>query len=357
MAGFVAVNALALRGASVTRPVMLDRPASIPEDYIEIVFDIVKEFSGWRLDRFIAHRIPRLSRTRIQRIIKSCVFDETGQLLRPNRVLKCGEQIYLYKMPPDEPPVCREFSVVFEDEWFLAVDKPPLLPVHPTARYYKNTLTALLNETYGEDAPRLVHRLDSETSGLVLCAKTRDAERLGKGLFAERKVVKQYIAVVRGLVSPPSGRIEAPLSPNPHSFIKARMWCGDPDGLPSLTEYRTLAQQGDRTLLLLKPRTGRQHQLRVHLDHIGHTIVGDKLYGPDESLFVDYMSDGLTPQIISRAGHRRQALHAASLCFMHPITQRRLCIETPAPADFGALFDISPFAGSDFFCRQQNDIP
>jgi len=317
---------------------MLERPSHIPDDYIEIVFDIVKEFAGWRLDRFIAHRIPRLSRTRIQRIIKACVFDELGNPLRPNRTLKCGEQIYLYKIPPDEPAVCREFGVVFEDEWFLAVDKPPLLPVHPTARYYKNTLTALLDERYGDAAPRLVHRIDSETSGIVLCAKNIEAERLGKALFADRKVQKQYVAVVRGIVAPSSGRIEAPLAHNPHSFIKARMWCGDPDGLPSLTEYSTIAPLIDRTFVLLKPRTGRQHQLRVHLDHIGHPIVGDKLYGPDETLFLDYMSDGLTDGIIARAGHRRQALHAATLQFIHPITKKPLLIESPIPDDFKELF-------------------
>jgi 23S rRNA pseudouridine1911/1915/1917 synthase len=332
------LHILAALPVSATTPAMLERPSRIPPDYIEIVFDIVKEFAGWRLDRFIAHRIPRLSRTRIQRIIKSCVFDETGQLLRPNRTLKCGEQIYLYKIPPDEPEVCRQFSVLYEDDWFLAVDKPPLLPVHPTARYYKNTLTALLDETYGDAAPRLVHRIDSETSGIVLCARTLEAERLAKAMFAARNVRKQYVAVVRGIVAPPSGRIEAPLTHNPHSFIKARMWCGDPEGLPSLTEYSTIARMHDRTFILLKPRTGRQHQLRVHLDHIGHPIIGDKLYGPDETLFIDYMSDGLTPQIIERAGHRRQALHAATLEFTHPFTKEQLLIESPIPDDFRELF-------------------
>jgi 23S rRNA pseudouridine1911/1915/1917 synthase len=198
----------------------------------------------------------------------------------------------------------------------------------------------LLALKYGEDmSPTLVHRLDSETSGIVLCAKTRDAERAGKMLFEKREVKKEYKAIVRGIVNPPDGCINLPLSPDPTTIIKARMWCKTEDGLPSLTEYETISRGKNHTFLRLMPKTGRQHQLRVHLDHIGHTIVGDKLYGPDRDIFIDYMQDGLTDDIIRRAGHTRHALHAYKLQIMHPFTEKKLIIEAPMPQDMWDLLD------------------
>lgn len=317
---------------------MIDRPKHIPPEYLELTLPVVKEFSGWRADRFVAHKIPRLSRNRVQRILKTLAFDQNGKAIKPNRILRTKDLVVLYKEPPDEPEVCRDIRIIFEDEWFVAVDKPARLPVHPTAKYLKNTLTYLLEQLYGSNhRPNLVHRLDAETSGIVLCAKSLDAERIAKGLFAKRKIQKQYLGIIEGHIEPPEGRIEAPISPNPHTIIKARMWCGDESGLPALTEYSTVARYGTKSLLLLKPRTGRQHQLRVHLKHLGHLILGDKLYAQDESLFLDYMQDGPTDEIIARAGHTRQALHAHKLSFIHPFSQESMCIESPLPADMQML--------------------
>lgn len=286
----------------------------------------------------MAHKIPRLSRNRVQRILKSFAFDQTGKPIKPNRMLRTDDVVIIYKEPPDEPDVCKDVRIIYDDDWFIAVDKPPRLPVHPTAKYLKNTLTYILEEMYGaESRPQLVHRLDAETSGIVLCGKTLDAERTGKGMFARRQVEKEYLAIINGILSPETGRIEAPISPDPRTIIKARMWTGDPEGLPALTEYETLKKTATRSLLRLKPRTGRQHQLRVHLKHMGHIIVGDKLYAEDEDLFLDYMQEGLSDSIIARAGHFRQALHAHKLTFVHPYTGKTVCIESPLPEDMEPL--------------------
>ncbi|MBN2341346.1 MAG: RluA family pseudouridine synthase [Deltaproteobacteria bacterium] len=317
---------------------MKERPSHIPPEYLELILPVVKEFSGWRADRFVAHKIPRLSRSKVQRILKTLAFDQNGKPVKANRILRTDDHVVLYKEPPDEPDVCRDIRIIYEDDWYIAVDKPPRLPVHPTAKYLKNTLTYLLEELYGaENRPNLTHRLDSETSGIVLCAKTLDAERLAKGLFARRKVQKVYLAIIDGVISPESGRIEAPISPDPTTIIKARMWCGDPNGLPALTEYETLKHANGRSLLRMRPRTGRQHQLRVHLKHKGHIIVGDKLYAADQDLFLDYMQEGLSPSIIERAGHERQALHAHTLSFEHPYTRKPVNIESPLPEDMQRL--------------------
>jgi 23S rRNA pseudouridine1911/1915/1917 synthase len=314
-------------------------PDGIGEDFIEIVLEVPREFAGWRADRYVAHRIPRLSRTRVQQILRVHAFDEHGRRLKANRLLKSGETISIYKPPPEEPDAPREFGILFEDEHYLVVDKPAGLPVHPTARFLRNTLTAVLEERYGEKRPVLCHRLDSETSGALLCAKSPEAERRAKRMFAERRISKTYLAVVRGDIRPELGRIEAPIGPDERSPIRVKMACGAADALPALTEYELLERRGPCSLVKLRPRTGRQHQLRAHLAHVGHPIVGDKMYGPDETVFLDYIELGATPEIAERAGFHRQALHAASISLEHPLATGRLQAESPLPQDLRDLLD------------------
>ena len=318
---------------------MARRPEHLDPELLELSFVVARELSGWRADRFVAHKIPRLSRTRVQRILRASAFDEEGNPVKPNRVLRAGERITIYRRPPDEPDAPRAFGVLFEDAWLLAVDKPPCLPVHPSARYHRNTLTALLEERYGKPRPAITHRLDSETSGIVLCAKGLEAERAIKKLFADRLVRKTYLAVVAGALDPPRGRIEAPIGPDANSAIHVKMGCADPAGLPSLTEYETLAVAGGRSLLRLAPRTGRQHQIRAHLAHVGHPVVGDKMYGGDETIFLEYLETGPTPELAARAGHWRQALHAAALELEHPYTGAALRIDSPLPEDIRGLIE------------------
>ena len=315
---------------------MKERPPGIDPDFLELEFIVRREYAGWRADLFIANRIPRLSRTRVQKILRKAAFDQDGRPVKPNRKLAEGERITIYRPAPEEPDVPRHFGVLYEDDSILAVDKPAGLPVHPTARYHLNTLTALLRERYGENRPILAHRIDSETSGVVLCAKTQATERELKIMFANHQVKKRYLAVVCGIPSPEKSRIELPLGLDTEGPIRVKMACRD-DGLPSLTEYQVIKKMTDRALLECHPRTGRQHQIRAHLAHLGHPIVGDKMYGEDPTLFLDYLVKGLTPDIEKRAGAKRQALHAASVSFIHPHTQEQMLIESPLPEDIKAM--------------------
>ncbi|MDD5308650.1 MAG: RluA family pseudouridine synthase [Deltaproteobacteria bacterium] len=314
---------------------MDDRPDGIDPEWMALDLVVGREHAGWRADRFVAARIPRLSRTRVQHILRRAAIDDSGRPIKPNRVLAEGERITLFRPAPVEPDTPRSFGVVYEDEQILAVDKPAGLPVHPTARYHRNTLTALLAERYGDKRPILAHRIDSETSGIVLCGKTPEAERALKILFLEREVSKTYLAVVRGVPTPPEGRIEVPLGLDRGSVVRVKM-AYDPQGLPALTEYRVLRAFGDMALVEARPRTGRQHQIRAHLAHIGHPIVGDKIYA-DETIFVEYAASGMTPELAARAGFPRQALHAAAVSFVHPFEKRPLTIESPLPADILGL--------------------
>ena len=318
---------------------MKKRPEHIDPEWIRLDFMVPREYAGWRADRFISNRIPRLSRTRVQRVLRRAGFDAQGRPVKPNRPLAEGECISIYRPPPEEPDAPRRFSVLFEDEWILAVDKPAGLPVHPTARYHRNTLTTLLRERYGaDDRPVLAHRLDSETSGVLLCAKTRESERALKMMFADRKIAKRYLAVVRGVPSPPASRIEVPLGPDTVSPIRVKMAAG-PEGLPALTEYRVICERESLSVVECRPRTGRQHQIRAHLAHIGHPVIGDKMYGIDPSVFLEYIEQGLTEEIEKRTGARRHLLHAASVSLMHPMTDDRLEIECRLPDDMSPYLD------------------
>ena len=318
----------------------MKRPSDIDPDWLALTFEVKREQAGRRADIFISNRIPRLSRTRVKQIIERSAYAADGRKVKPNRAVREGEVITIFRPPPEEPDVPRHFGVLYEDEWILAVDKPAGLPVHPTARFHANTLTALLRERYGEDPPRLAHRIDSETSGIVLCAKTKAAESAIKLLFAGRRVSKVYLAAVFGVPDPPEGRIETPLGPDLEGPIKVKMACR-PDGLPALTAYRVLKKGIDASLVECRPRTGRQHQIRAHLAHIGHPIIGDKMYGPDPSLFLDYIDSGPTAEILERAGAPRHFLHAASITFDHPESGAPFTVNAPLPQDMQTFLAVS----------------
>lgn len=314
-------------------------PPGCAENSIILSFPVAPEFAGMRLDLFIQTRIPRLSRTRAQRIVKACAYREDGAKSRASDLVRASETVYLVRPPFEEPSAPRELPVVYEDEAMVALDKPPGLPVHPSASYHRNTVSFILQETFGrEAAPRIAHRLDRETSGLLLCARTLEHERLLKGLFEGRRMQKTYLAIVRGEMAHDEGTIDLPLarpSAGLHILMEVRA-----DGLSAVTDYRVRARRAGHTLVELSPRTGRQHQLRVHLSALGHSIVGDKLYGPErEAPFMESIESGLTPALIARLGHARHALHAHRLEFEHPLTKRPLSLEAPLSRDLVALWD------------------
>ena len=297
------------------------------------------EHAGQRLDRFIQHRIPRLSRTRAQEVVKACAYRPDGSRRRASERVRAGETVLLVRPPFEEPNVPLYFDVLYEDDAVLALDKPAGLPVHPSATYHKNTLTYLLREKYGSDAPQIAHRLDRETSGLILCGKTREAERALKIDFENRNVSKRYLAIVRGEMPKDEGRIELPMDRAKEGLHILMEVTPQGEGYPSVTRYRVLARRRGATLVALAPESGRQHQLRVHLSAIGHPIIGDKLYGPEGvQTFLDYIETGMTDALRDRLGHDRQALHAYELHFTHPTTGEPTTLRAPLEEDLVALW-------------------
>ena len=290
-----------------------------------------------RLDLFIQTRIPRLSRTRAQRIVKACAYSEAGQRKRASDLVRTGETVYLVRPPFEEPNAPRDLPIVYEDEAMLAINKPPGLPVHPSASYHRNTVSFILRELYGPQAPRIAHRLDRETSGLLLCARALEHERLLKNAFENRRMQKTYLAIVRGEMRSDEGTIDLDMeraSQGLHILMEVRR-----GGLSAITDYRVRARIPGYSLVELFPHTGRQHQLRVHLSAIGHPIVGDKLYGPErEAPFLETIETGLTPELVARLGHERHALHAFRLSFEHPLNGKSMTLEAPLSADLVALW-------------------
>lgn len=322
-------------GAGAATPTRIEPPSAERADVISLRIEVPPSCDGWRLDHFLKFRIGRLSRTRIQTILAEQITFPDGRRVRASSRVRAGEVLRLDRPAPVEPEVPRHFTVLAEDELFLAIDKPAGLPIHTTAKFYRNTLTALLRERYPGQPLQVCHRLDRETSGVLLVARDRATAARLKRAFAARDVDKTYLALVHGVPDPPRQLVDLPLK---LLDTPTRLMMGPaPDGLPCRTELEVLRTLSGFALVQARPLTGRQHQIRVHLAARGHPIVGDKLYRASEADFMAYCDGGLTDDLLARFdGLPRHALHAHRLCFPHPRTRQPVVVESPWPADLRA---------------------
>ena len=333
----------------VDQPVHLD--AEGRPRIIEVRFVVEDDYHGARLDHYLKRKIRRLSRTRIQEIIRTQLEGPDGRRMKPHSPVSAGDRL-LIRRPARPEPVCpRTFTVLCEDPDFIVIDKPAGLPVHATARYYFNTLTRLLAERFPGSGLQIAHRLDRETSGCLRCARGKTAAAFLKGAFERRRVEKTYLAVVHG--DPPWADdeeriIDVPLElAGPGvSRLNVRMVPAAPgEGLAATTVVRVVERRPARgcALLSCRPLTGRQHQIRAHLSAIGLPIVGDKLYTHGDEAFARFCDRAVTRDSSAAAaaefGLSRQALHAARLRFPHPRTGEPVVVESPLPAEIRAYLD------------------
>jgi 23S rRNA pseudouridine1911/1915/1917 synthase len=324
-------------------------PTSDESAWITIPLVVGAGLDGYRLDRFLGARIPRLSRSRIQAIIAAGSVDKVGHPgpMRPSTRVRVGEVVVVRRPAPDEPRVVLDYTVLHRDEGVLVLDKPAGLPVHPSARYHRHTLTALMRERLGVDHGwEMAHRLDRETSGVLVFGRRGSTGGTLKRAFQERRVRKRYLALVHGELRE-HVQIDLPLGPALGSRVRIKMGPVSlaRGGSPASTRVDPLAHGTFRnvpiTLVRCRPHTGRQHQIRVHLAEIGHPVLGDKLYGLDEARFLE-VTEGGRPMadLEAELGMARHALHAERLSLPHPISDAWSVFTAPWPEDLAAIVPL-----------------
>jgi len=348
-----------LRAHELERPVQ--RPTGIEDNAVVTVLRVPPESSGMRVDRFVQSQLRRTSRTRVQEILRRSAFDDAAVPLRPGARVRAEQLVCLWRAAWDEvgdPDI--EIPIVFENDALLAVDKPPMIPVHPSARYYRNTVVKMLEALRPEQRLHLAHRLDRETSGVLLLAKRPDADRHVKRQFQGqdpltgrfdhiRRVEKSYLAILRGWPDSASYRIDLPLRPD-ESPLRVKMRVSEPehpDAQVSATRVEVLDRRRDRAndapyaLVRCHLETGRQHQIRVHVAATGTPVLGDKLYGGQGDDVFRRSSDGnMTDEDLALLLHPRHALHAERLTLLHPDRYgERITIEAPVAPDLQAFWD------------------
>lgn len=343
-----------------------DRDLTKPPEQIELMVDasaqgLKVEDVLIRLDSFLALHLKWRSRSSLKQLIKEGWVHVdastperpkgTGELsleTRSGRKLRHGSRVVVI-IPPNlrQAPtgdVDTNLDVLYEDEACLVINKPAPLAVHATSRYLNDNLILRVHAKYseaiseGEMSPRLCHRLDRETSGALLVAKAHSVHAELSRQFLEREVEKRYYAIVHGRVSPQSGTCDHPIGSSRTSSINLKMAC-IADGQESRTDWRVVERAQGFTLVECELFTGRQHQIRVHLAALGHSIVGDKLYGEDEMVFQRAVDDQLTEEDRSTLLLERQALHHHRLGFTSPATGERVIVESPLPTELREFFD------------------
>lgn len=286
--------------------------------------DLTSDSSGERLDVFLARSLPAFTRSRLRRlIVEGCVTVDDVRAAKAGLKLNVGQRVRL-TLPSPQPTVIEPeaipLDIVYEDDDLLVVDKPAGLAVHPSPGHSSHTLVnavlahcPVLSSMGGEGRPGIVHRLDKDTSGLIIVAKNDRAHASLARQLKERQVEKTYVALVEGRVDPPEGLIDAPIARHPRHRKKMAVVEG---GRDARSRYRTLRDVAGRSLLEVRTETGRTHQIRVHLAAIAHPVVGDPLYARGRASPVP-----------------RQFLHAQRLVFRHPRTNAKIDLQAPLPAD------------------------
>ncbi len=296
--------------------------------------EITVEEEADRLDRYLAHRLPDLSRAHVQKLIRQgevvvSTAATTRRAARPSERLQSGDVVTVTLPPPELEDVAAEaipLEIIFEDAALVVINKPAGLVVHPAQGHSRGTLVNALLARYpdlramqaleagAEERPGIVHRLDRDTSGLIVVARTAEALHHLQRQFKARTVEKTYLALVFGRPETPEGLIDVPLGRDPRHRQK---FAPRPDGKPARTHYKQIADFGAYSLLEIGLETGRTHQIRVHLAWLGCPVVGDRVYGRRKN----------------RLGVKRQFLHAWRLRFEHPLTGETMALEAPLAAD------------------------
>jgi len=313
-----------------------------------------------RLDHFLSHHLKWRSRSSVQTLVRDGYVEidaarpdapeGTGERCVETRAgarVRHGSRVYI--RIPDEyrtlliGDTSDELAILYEDDDALAVDKPPLVAVHPSGRYMTDTLIQRVHKRYQEQIeagrmlPRLCHRLDRETSGIVLVGKRPETQGALTTQFEDRLVEKEYLAILAGELATTTGSTDLPIRLSTTSPIDLEMTTAA-DGLPCRTDWVVLDVAGGRSLVRLRIHTGRQHQIRVHMAALGAPLVGDKLYGPDREIFLRAIAGETTDVDREQLVLERHALHSHRLVFARPRSGESVEVVSELPADLKGAF-------------------
>lgn len=306
-----------------------------------VVLTVEARAHGWRLDHYLSRLYPNYSRVLFQRAISDGAVTLNGLTVKASRRLRVNDRltVQLPRQPdshlaPEDIPL----DVLYEDDHFAVINKPADMVTHPGKATFTGTLAAALQHHFnklsdvaGQLRPGIVHRLDRDTTGVIVVAKDNQVHNRLSRQFERREVEKEYRAIVRGEVEQDSGRIHTWMKVHPKMHEKMIVCEQDEKAREAVTNYHVLERFRGFTLMQLLPRTGRTHQLRLHMRHLRHPIVADKLYGGSTQLMLSEVNpeaQGSDTVLIAR-----QALHAYRLAFRHPVSEERMEFIAPLPDD------------------------
>jgi RluA family pseudouridine synthase len=303
-------------------------------------------FAGRPLLDYVSGRFRYQNRDYWEKMIEGGDLTLNGQKATPQTELRAGDRL-AYAVVLNEPKVDTQIQILHEEEGFLVAEKPGWLPSHADGNFIKNTFIYLVQKIltekgYGGKA-HLVHRLDRETSGLMVVAKTKDALRHLTRQFEAGQVKKEYQALVQGVVEKDSFEIDGAIGRDPHSQISMRravVPAGSPGAQQAATQFQVIQRLPQTTLMLCQPRTGRTGQIRVHLASMGYPVVNDKLYGRTDDQFLEFVRDSKAGLLEKDPGQRpRHLLHASRLEFSHPATGRSVSFQSELPKDMKSFLE------------------
>ena len=302
-------------------------------------FTVDKYLNGVRVDSFLAKQLRNYTKWRLSRMVQAGLVTINSEIVEANRRVFTNETVCIHLMePPDKllEPESQPLDILHEDRWLLIVNKPAGIIAHPVGNFQSGTLCNFIQAHLDQQTkqrgilrPGIVHRLDRQTSGAIIIAKEHLAHRLLSILFQKKKIAKTYLAIVQGSFKDDFGTIDLPIGRDP---VATALMSTAPNAIhpkQSITPWRVLKRFPNHTLVEAKPKTGRNHQIRVHFASIGHPLLGEPFYGA----FGGFL--GTKQESDSDSRH---ALHASELSFQHPITHAEINITAPMPGDFKAIF-------------------
>jgi len=289
------------------------------------------EFNNYRLDKYLSQRFDYLSRTTWQKEIKSGKIKINNVISKNIHKKIKSEDIILYEGKNiKEPEVDSNFTTLYEDDYLLAINKSGNLPIHPAGIFFNNTLQMILEKQIQKKIYP-IHRIDRETSGIILIAKNSKIASQIQSNFSSAE--KSYLAIVHGNVKENFFSNKTPIGNDKNSLVRKKRDAYSNAPELAITHFKKICNTNNYSIVKATLETGRQHQIRIHLNNLGYPIVGDKLYGKDEKFYLEFIENGLTPELLKKLEFNRSALHSRSLNFFHPVFKKFLYIKAPLPKD------------------------